>query len=132
LASKTRFHRNKSRYLVEANLKWNNVREKIKQTQNIIELRNWLAEEVLGLGLKEASHFLRNIGKSDNKVAILDRHILNLMVENNYLETKPKILSKKTYLEIESKFNELAKDIKMSPAELDLYMWYMKTGQVLK
>ena len=39
-------------------------------------LRNFIAENVKGYGLKEASHFLRNIGKSDNQIAILDRHIL--------------------------------------------------------
>ena len=65
-------------------------------------------------------------------LAILDRHILNLMVENEYIENKPKSLNKKIYLEIEGKFNEIAKELGMSNAELDLYMWYMKTGVVLK
>lgn len=29
-------------------------------------------------------------------------------------------------------FKELAKKAKMTCAELDLYMWYMKAGEVLK
>ena len=73
---------------------------------------------------------MRNVGYTN--LAILDRHILNLMVENGYIENKPKSLNKKTYLEIEEKFNEIARELGMSSAELDLYMWYMKTGEVLK
>jgi N-glycosylase/DNA lyase len=130
--NKHRFHNNKGKFIVTAR-KFVNIKAIIKKVageRGEKEAREFLVENVKGLGYKEASHFMRNVGYTN--LAILDRHILNLMVENNYLETKPKILSKKTYLEIESKFNELAKDIKMSPAELDLYMWYMKTGQVLK
>ena len=37
--------------------------------------RVWLVENVKGLGYKEASHFLRNIGLGED-LAILDRHIL--------------------------------------------------------
>ena len=47
------------------------------------KLRKWLADTVKGLGYKEASHFLRNIGFGD-QLAILDRHILkNLKKENS-------------------------------------------------
>jgi len=35
-------------------------------------------------------------------------------------------------LEIEKKFEGIAGKIGMTAAELDLYMWYMKTGKVLK
>ncbi len=45
-------------------------------------------------------------------------------------EEKP--LNKKNYLEIENKFNKMAKKLKMNSAELDLYMWYVKTGKILK
>jgi len=39
------------------------------------EAREYLVDHVKGLGFKESSHFLRNIGFSD-KVAIIDRHVL--------------------------------------------------------
>ena len=55
---------------------WNNVLSQINKKEDAVKLRNWLAENVKGYGLKEASHFIRNIGKSENKIAILDRHIL--------------------------------------------------------
>ena len=92
--------------------------------------REWLVENVKGLGYKEASHFLRNVGYK--QLAILDRHILRLLEEDGFIEEVPKSLGRKRYLEIEKKFEGIAGKIGMTAAELDLYMWYMKTGKVLK
>jgi len=133
--NKHRFPNNKGKFIVEAR-KFVNIKAIIKKliSENVNEgekfAREFLVENVKGLGYKESSHFLRNVGYGN--LAILDRHILNLMVENEYIENKPKSLNKKIYLEIEGKFNEIAKELGMSNAELDLYMWYMKTGVVLK
>jgi N-glycosylase/DNA lyase len=123
-----RFHNHKAEYICEA--------RKFKYIKNIInkmseqDARKFIVENVKGIGYKEASHFLRNTGAKN--LAILDRHIINLMIENKLLERKPKNLNKKNYLEVEEKFNSLAERLKMSSAELDLYMWYMKTGEILK
>ena len=126
--NKHRFHNNKAKYIVEAR-KFEHIKAILSKMPEF-ESREFLVENVKGLGYKEASHFLRNTGSKT--LAILDRHILNLMVENDYLEEKPKTLSKKIYLEIEEKFNSLAKDVNMTSSELDLYMWYLKTNKVLK
>jgi len=64
--------------------------------------------------------------------AILDRHILALMLNDRLIAKRPKTLNKKAYLEIERKLRKVAGKLKISLAELDLYMWYMKTGEVLK
>jgi N-glycosylase/DNA lyase len=96
---------------------------------NITTVRDWLVENVKGIGFKEASHFLRNTGSKD--VAILDRHILSLMIEHKIIE-KPKTLTPKSYLLIEKKFIKLANRLEITPAKLDLLMWYLKTGEVLK
>ncbi len=106
-----------------------NVKEKLKG-KNSAEAREWLVENIKGLGYKEASHFLRNVGYSD--LAILDRHILQLMREHSYISSVLQGLSKKRYLEIEKIFKEIAATLNMSAAELDLYMWYLKTSEVLK
>ena len=87
-------------------------------------------KNVKGFGYKEASHFLRNIGY-DN-IAILDRHIINLMVDYNLIDKKPKIINRNNYLEMESTFLNLANKMNISAAELDLYMWFLKTGEILK
>jgi len=126
-----RFHNMRAGFIVEAR-KFKDIKNiilKLQKEKSEREIRNWLAENVKGIGYKEASHFMRNVGFQN--VAILDKHILNLLVENNLLKEKPK-LNKKTYQEIESMLDSLAKKAKLDHARLDLYMWYMKTGKVLK
>jgi len=125
---KHRFHNNKSKYIVEARAHID-VKKKLSGLTDF-DAREWLVKNVKGIGYKEASHFLRNVGRKS--LAILDRHILNLMVEEGMLKEKPKSLTRKTYIEIEGKFNALAVKKGMSAAELDLYMWQVKTGKVLK
>jgi N-glycosylase/DNA lyase len=48
------------------------------------------------------------------------------------LKPKSKSLSRKRYLEIEKTLADLAAKAKVSLAELDLYLWYMETGKILK
>lgn len=125
IKNKHRFHNNKTRFIIEAR-EHADIKEKIK---NAAEPREWLVENINGIGYKEASHFLRNVGYET--YAILDRHILNLMKDSRLIKEIPK-LNKKTYLEIEKIFLKLAESAGMNAAELDLYMWYMRTGKVLK
>lgn len=127
--NKHRFHNNKAKYIVEAR-KFSNIKDILKQYKTSKEKRNFIIKNIKGLGYKEASHFLRNVGYFD--LAILDRHVLNLLVENNYIKEKPKSLNKKNYEEIELILEEISKKLKMSQAELDMYLWYMKTKEVLK
>ncbi|MEM2192410.1 MAG: hypothetical protein QXG38_02210 [Candidatus Hadarchaeales archaeon] len=82
------------------------------------------------IGYKEASHFLRNVGFLD--FAILDRHILSLMKENGIVDWGGGGLTRRRYLEYEKKFCSMAERVKMPPGELDLFLLYLKTGEVLK
>lgn len=127
-----RFHNNKARFIVEARKHFDvkQVVTKLVEKEGEKATREWLVKNVKGLGYKEASHFLRNVGYRN--LAILDRHILNLLLHNGFVKEKPESLSKKKYLEIEKKFQAIAKQLKMPAAELDLFMWYLKTGKVLK
>ena len=79
--------------------------------------------------MKEASHFLRNVGYFD--LAIIDKHIINLLVAENLIE-RPKSLSAKKYVEIENILRDLARETGTTLGELDLYLWYEQTGKVLK
>jgi N-glycosylase/DNA lyase len=92
-------------------------------------LRDWIVNNVKGLGYKEASHFLRNVGFDD--YAIIDFHIIDILVDNGII-TKPKTLTKKRYLEIENILRKLANKTDLNLAELDLYLWYLETGKILK
>ncbi len=130
--NKHRFHNNKAKYIISAR-EHIDIKEKITnqaKKQGEKKARQWLADNVKGLGFKESSHFMRNVGYKD--IAIIDRHILKVMKENNLIKEIPKTITRKKYLEIENIFNGLAKKLNMNSAELDLYMWFMKTGKVLK
>lgn len=125
--NKHRFHNNKAKYIVKAR-DFVNIKSIIKDmTEN--DARKWIVENINGIGMKEASHFLRNTGGQN--LAILDRHILSLLAEYKII-VRPKTLNMETYEEIESKFKELASTLRMSLAKLDLFLWYIKTGEVLK
>jgi len=129
--NKHRFHNTKARFILAAR----QVKD-LKKTIIALEkksgsaARQWLVENIKGLGYKESSHFLRNTGFFD--VAIIDRHILNLLVECNLVSTKPASLNKETYLNLEYTFRGIAENLDMSCAELDMILWHYKTGQVLK
>ena len=125
--NKHRFHNNKAKYIIKAR-DFVNIKSIIKDmTEN--DARKWIVENIKGIGMKEASHFLRNTGGQN--LAILDRHILRLLAEHEIIVC-PKTLNSQTYEEIELKFKELASTLRMSLAKLDLFLWYMKTGEVLK
>lgn len=130
LKSKTRFHNNKTKYILNAYQIWPEISKIIKQS-NTQEVRNTLADKVKGYGLKESSHFLRNIGKSNNQIAILDRHILKNLKNSNIIEDI-KIKSKLHYLEIEKAYLNYAKQINIPADELDILWWSQENGEIFK
>ena len=79
--------------------------------------------------MKEASHFLRNIGYLN--YAIIDFHIIDLLVNQNIIE-RPKTLTNNRYIEIEKTLKEISKKLDLTLGELDLYLWYLETGTILK
>ncbi|MBU0981028.1 MAG: N-glycosylase/DNA lyase [Nanoarchaeota archaeon] len=128
---KHRFHNTKAQFIIDARCHLD-IKQKMQQMvreKGEHEAREWLVKNIKGIGYKEASHFLRNVGY--NNLAILDRHILGLLHDDGMID-RPKSLTGRDYLNIEEKFISLADEANMSPAELDMYMWYMKTGEVLK
>lgn len=130
LKTRTRFHNNKTINILKAAQDWPKIKTQLKNPK-IPELRIWLAKNVRGLGLKESAHFLRNIGRSNNQIAILDRHILRNLHRLNLI-SEQKIKSPKHYLEIEKTFIDFANSIAIPPDELDLFFWKKEVGEVFK
>ena len=108
------------------------LKNKIKSFKNKDELRDFFAlnKDVKGLGMKEASHFLRNIGFKG--YAILDKHIINSLNEFGVLPTNDKPKNAKEYLETELKFIDFSKQAGIDMDELDLLLWSRKNGRILK
>ncbi len=124
-----RFPNTRAKYIVEARKFAHNLKQILEKFLDGKSARDWLVRNVKGLGMKEASHFLRNIGYPD--VAIIDYHIIDLLVREGLIE-RPRTLTKKKYLEIEKLLESIARKLGVSLGELDLYLWYLETGRVLK
>jgi len=123
-----RFHITKSGRIIEA-------REKFPKFNfdysNIFNLRSEIVKEFKGIGYKEASHFLRNIGFGED-IAILDRHILKNLLKVGVIDEIPKTITPKKYLEMEEKMRIFCQKIGINMAQLDLLFWSEETGEILK
>ncbi len=108
------------------------LRERIAGFRDPIERRDWLAGErrIKGLGYKEASHFLRNVGLSG--YAIVDKHILRSLAELGVIDSPKPPTTRQRYLETEQRMKRFAGEVGIDFDELDLVLWSMKTGEILK
>ncbi len=132
-----RYPRARSRYVVQSrefltehcNME---LRRRLDSFDCHFERRDWLVKEkgIKGLGYKEASHFLRNIGLSG--YAILDKHVLNCLAELKIIDEPKPPNTRSRYLTIEGKLKQLASDLEIDFDEMDLVLWSMKTGEILK
>jgi N-glycosylase/DNA lyase len=93
--------------------------------------RDWLVRNIKGIGYKEASHFLRNIGFG-GRLAILDVHILRNLVKFGVLREIPKSLSRGKYIELERKAGRFADKAGIPMDHLDLLFWSEQTGMIFK
>ena len=136
LRHRTRFHNHKAAYIVRARERFFPqgrpvLRETLDRFPDPGAAREWLVAEVDGLGLKEASHFLRNIGRGE-ELAILDRHILRNLLRHRVIGRLPKSLTPKRYRAIEARLQRFAADVGVSVGELDLLWWSRQTGEIFK
>ncbi|MFX1455911.1 MAG: N-glycosylase/DNA lyase [Promethearchaeota archaeon] len=124
-----RFPNIRAKYIVEARTYKEQLKKILETHTNLNELRDWIVKNIKGLGYKEASHFLRNIGYTG--YAIIDFHIIDVLANYNIV-TKPQTLTRKRYLEIEEILKKIALELDLNLGELDLFMWYSETGKILK
>ena len=124
-----RFPNTRAKFIIEARKHKSELSKFVKTRLKDYQFRDWLVKNVKGLGHKEASHFLRNIGRKD--CAIIDFHILDLLQDCGLVKKK-KPISKKIYLEVEEILKNIAKKSGLDLGKLDLYLWYLETGKILK
>jgi len=96
------------------------------------ERRDFFASNrgIRGLAYKESSHFLRNIGYSG--YAILDKHVLGRLFEFGVTDSDKPPSTRSKYLETELRMRRFAREVRIDFDELDLLLWYTKTGEILK
>ena len=127
-----RFYNVRSKYL-------HHNREKIKELGGLKvhleektpeDRRDFIRKHFKGFGLKESSHFLRNIGYRG--YCIVDKHVLNVMKDLEVLKSNSPPKNEKEYFKIEDKIKKFAKENNYDLDELDLAMWSYRTGKVMR
>jgi N-glycosylase/DNA lyase len=131
-----RFHNIKANAIIRARTRfWPATREILTRffasTGSPSAARDILAQEVTGWGLKEASHFLRNIGLGAS-MCILDRHILRCLAREGVIASIPKSLSPNLYHSIEQAMLSFAASIGIRADALDILFWHEETGEIFK
>ena len=113
----------------EYGLKMNDL---VNSYNDRLELREFFAlnKGIKGLGLTQASHFLRNIGIKG--YAILDRNVVRSLYDLGVLDNPKPPTTKKKYVEAEEKMQGFANDLGLDIEELDMLLWSMKTGHIPK
>jgi N-glycosylase/DNA lyase len=95
----------------------------LKSNASEREIRDFLAENIPGIGLKEASHFLRNIGYSDS-LAIIDTHVIAFLLEVGALQKKNiNAVTPSVYLKLEKILQDLCYTMGLNLSILDIAIW---------
>lgn len=126
-----RFHATKSKHVLRLRNEFDTILAALGTSSDAYALREWLVKNVKGLGYKEATHFLRNVGRNGG-LAILDRHILRNLQRYGAIRSAPATLTRKHYLRIERSFGRFSARIGIPVDELDLLFWSMETGAIRK
>ncbi len=130
-----RFHNHKAAWLVSARGRFvedpGAFRRKLDTLHIAVDAREWLVGEIDGFGYKEASHYLRNVGRGED-LAILDRHVLKNLRRHAVLRSIPDTLPRARYLGIEERVRRFAEEVRIPMAALDLLFWSRETGEVFK
>lgn len=125
-----RFHNQKSNRLLIIKEQWPIIKAILDSDLESQEKREWINNNVNGIGRKESAHYLRNIGYTD--LAILDRHILKHLVTCGVFSEIPNISTKSRYDEVSQNFLVFSKNVGIPMDELDLLFWAEEAGEILK
>lgn len=124
---KYRFPNSKAKFIAHNLLYlqlYGGLKSLLSQTEDIAQLRAFFVKEIKGIGPKQSSHFLRNVGYS-NEVAVLDIHILRYMqiqgiIEETYIKA---IGTLKEYEKLESLLIDFLRYMKYPIGLIDQAIW---------
>jgi N-glycosylase/DNA lyase len=125
-----RFAYQRARFILENRQRAHLLPSIVNGSLSSPEARSMLVKNFKGIGWKEASHFLRNVGLLD--VAILDKHILRLMHHYKLIENMPKGWTRARYEAHEQLLIPIAQELQADLGEMDLYLWYAVKNTVDK
>jgi N-glycosylase/DNA lyase len=124
-----RFYNLKSKYLTEAKSLYGSLKKIIKPLadRDQWEAREFLVNKVNGIGYKEASHFLRNVGYFD--LAIIDRHVLRFITD---IVGDIKLRKRRDYFLVEGLLRSIADGLNIQVGLLDLFIFFKQTKTLVK
>lgn len=108
------------------------LKELVLSFSDSMERRDFfaLSKGIMGIGYKQASHFLRNIGFGG--YAILDKHVMASLYEFGLVDSPKPPSTRRRYLEVEEKLRDFAEEVGVDFDEMDLLLWSERTGEILK
>lgn len=119
LVRPVRFFRHKANRLLKAKACFPLIAHLVRGCGTEYDKRSWLVQNITGLGMKTASHFLRNTGAKH--LAIIDTHIIQFLGIS-----QPNTRSQ--YLRAEALLAGTANRWGMNVAEYDILLWQRATG----
>ena len=124
---KYRFPNNRAKNIVNSaeSISSNNIRfrELFSNLAVPEEVRQYLLHKIDGFGLKQTTHFLRNIGYT-NSLAIIDTHIISfLSTITDFVANPYNRITDKTYYQLEAIMQELTKNLNVDLALFDMAIW---------
>jgi len=101
----------------------------LKNSNHEQEVRDFLAKNVPGIGLKQASHFLRNIGYSSS-LAIIDSHVIGFLIEVGAINReKIKVVTPEIYTKLETIVQDLCERLCLNLSVFDMAIWRYMRGK---
>lgn len=111
--------------LYNIDCKYGSFKKMISSMKTPSGLRRELIFLCPGIGPKQSSHYVKNIGLTDN-VAILDRHILNYLKLIDDVDICPRQVSKiDKYEEVERRFIDKVSKFNHAVSVVDQSMWFV-------
>jgi N-glycosylase/DNA lyase len=120
-----RFHKTRSEYLARARdrLAVRSMSDRLSEFPDPFEARRMLVKDFSGLGPKQSSMFLRNIGRGST-LAILDTHILRFMQLRDLITARElNVGDLKSYERIEQRIAAYASQSGFQLGTLDWAVW---------
>lgn len=101
----------------------NGMKYFLENETSYLEVRKFFVKNIKGIGPKQASHFLRNIGFSNN-IAILDVHVLRYMQIQGLIDESIKTISSlNMYEKIENLLKNFLKYLSYPIGLIDQAIW---------
>lgn len=111
----------KAAILIVSKKNW--LKQLLQTSSSEREVRNVLARHLPGVGLKQASHFLRNVGYS-KRLAIIDSHVVSFLEGIGAVSDKKlKTITRKTYMELEALLEKICDKHGLDLAVFDMAIW---------